>query len=121
MRTIVVDIDETLLISGKLSKILRWLARQLFKIALFAQKPNKTLINELKKYDKIIILTARGINYKELTEKQLRRHHIKYNSLIMCNYTYMIYQWKLSVTQKLKPTIWVDDIKDRKIGIEGYT
>lgn len=121
MKTIVVDIDETLLISSRLSKLLSWIARQFFKLSLFTQRPNRKLVCKLQKYDEIIILTARGVNYKRFTEKQLRRHRITYDRLIMCNYTCLIYRWKLSVVEKVNPTVWIDDIKDVKVGKEGYT
>lgn len=114
------DIDETLLISRKISKILSWISRQFFKLSLLTQSPNQELIKKLKEYEEVIILTARGVNYRKFTEKQLRRHHIKYDDLIMCNYTYLVYQWKSSVVQKFQPTIWIDDIKRIKIGKEGY-
>lgn len=120
MKVIVVDIDETLLISKKLSKMFAWVARQFFKLSLFVQTPNRELISKLEEYDEIVVLTARGVNYRDFTEKQLRRHQIKYDSLIMCNYTYLVYRWKTSVVRKVKPTTWIDDIKDRKVGIEGY-
>ncbi|MEM2368115.1 MAG: hypothetical protein QXQ50_07795 [Candidatus Bathyarchaeia archaeon] len=119
MRSIVVDIDETLLISSKPTKFFRWIARQFFKLSLLFQKPNKVLIDKLINYDDVIILTARGTNYKKWTEKQLRMHRIKYDRLIMCNYTVVLYQWKMSIIRSLNPTVWVDDVKE-SVGLEGY-
>lgn len=44
------------------------------------QKPDPYLIDKLRSYDTIIILTARGENYRNFTEKQLKKHGIKYNN-----------------------------------------
>lgn len=43
----------------------------------------KDFFNHLHKYDVVIFTTARGSEFKELTERTLRFHKIKYNQLIM--------------------------------------
>jgi len=67
------------------------------------QKPDPYLIDKLRSYDTIIILTARGENYRNFTEKQLKKHGIKYNKLIMCNYSDLIFSWKSREVSKNFP------------------
>lgn len=120
MKTIVVDVDETLFKSRKISYYLRFIAKLLFKISLMLQKPNRELISKLSEYDRVIVLTARGESYRRLTEKQLKQSGIKYDSLIMCDYTALIFEWKKKIVEKISPSAWVDDIKGKFIGVEGY-
>lgn len=120
MKTIVVDIDETLFKSGKISYCLRFVAKLLFKLSLMLQKPNREIISKLSEYDRVIVLTARGESYRQLTEKQLRRSRIKYDSLIMCDYITLTFEWKKKIVEKISPSAWVDDIKGRFVGVEGY-
>ncbi|MEM3727608.1 MAG: hypothetical protein QXF75_00215 [Candidatus Bathyarchaeia archaeon] len=117
-RVIIVDVDETLFKSRLICRFLRKVAQILFKLSLNLQKPNKELINKLRHYDRVVILTARGVNYWNLTERQFRKHHVCYNEIIMCNYSKMIYNWKKSIVERIHPDAWIDDIKS--FGVEGY-
>jgi len=120
MKTVVVDIDETLLKSRKICYYLRTLAKMLFKLSLYLQKPNKKLIDKLSEYDNVVVLTARGENYRKFTDKQLKRHGVRYDKLIMCNYSDLTFSWKSKTVATISPDKWIDDIKDRYVGIEGY-
>lgn len=117
-RIIIVDIDETLFKSRLICRFFRKVAQILFKLSLNLQKPNEELINKLRHYDKVVILTARGVNYWNLTERQLQKHHVHYDEIIMCNYSKLIYTWKKSIVERICPDAWVDDIKS--FGVEGY-
>lgn len=119
MKTIVIDIDDTLLKFTTLGRLLRLLAKQLFKLALFIQKPDRDLIRKLSNYDYIVILTARGENYRKFTVKQLRRHKIPYDKLIMCDYARTIYMWKKQLVEENKPDVWIDDA-NKTFGLESY-
>ncbi|MDW8022449.1 MAG: hypothetical protein RMJ03_04700 [Nitrososphaerota archaeon] len=120
-KTAVVDVDETLFISGFVSQLLRKAAAKLFKLSLAFQKPNKQLIEKLKEYDVVIVLTARGENYRSFTERQLKHHGVKFNQLVMCQYNKLIYLWKKGIIETIKPCEWFDDIKQLKeYGLEGY-
>lgn len=120
MKTIVVDIDETLFKSRKICYYLRAIAKFLFKLSLLLQKPNRELIDRLDEYNTIIVLTARGENYRQFTEKQLKKHRVRYDKLIMCNYGNLTFSWKNKIVAAISPNNWIDDIKDRYVGIEGY-
>jgi uncharacterized HAD superfamily protein len=120
MKTIVVDVDETLFKSRKICFFLRAIAKMLFKLSLFLQKPNTRLIKKLNEYDTIIVLTARGENYRKFTERQLKKHGVKYDKLIMYNYSDSIFSWKSKTVAAIFPDEWIDDVKDRYVGIEGY-
>lgn len=120
MKKIVVDIDETLLKSRKICLFLRYLAKILFKLSLTLQKPDLHLISKLRSYDMIIILTARGENYRNFTEKQLKKYGIRYHKLIMCDYSNLLFSWKSRKVSEISPDAWVDDLKSRYVGVEGY-
>jgi uncharacterized HAD superfamily protein len=119
MKTVVVDIDETLLKSRKICYYLRTLAKILIKLSFYFQKPNEKLIDRLNEYDNILVLTARGENYRSFTEKQLKRCGVKYNRLIMCNYSDLILAWKRQNVAAISPNEWIDDLKDKYTDIEG--
>lgn len=112
--------DETLLSTGKLARLLLVAAKILFKLSLLMQRPNRKLIEKLQEYDNIIILTARGEGYRKITERQLRRHGIPYNQLIMCNYQSLIFRWKKAIVKEIKPRAWIDDLRAAFKGVEGY-
>jgi hypothetical protein len=121
MSKIVVDLDETLFKSGKISYYLRTLAKILFKLSLRFQKPDKNLIAELAEYGTVIVLTARGDSYFNLTKKQLIRHGVTYDKIYMSNYRDLTMDWKKVIVFKEKPDKWVDDMKDYvPVGAEGY-
>lgn len=119
MKTIIVDIDDTLLKFTTLGRIFKLLAKQFFKLSLFTQKPDRKLIQKLYNYDNIIILTARGENYRKFTVKQLKRHKIPYDKLIMCDYSKTIYMWKKQLVEENKPNVWIDDA-NKTFGLESY-
>lgn len=120
MKKIVVDIDETLLKSRKICYFLRYMAKILFKLSLMFQKPDLFLISKLASYDTIIVLTARGENYRNFTKKQLKKYGIRYDKLIMCDYVNLIFKWKSEKVSEISPNEWIDDLKNRYIGFEGY-
>jgi len=120
MKRIVVDIDETLFVSRKICYYLRYFAKILFKLSLWLQKPNLKLIQMLKDYDEVIILTARGEEYRQFTIKQLAKNNIKYDRLIMCDYSSITFDWKRKEVEKIAPCVWIDDMKNRFVGVENY-
>ena len=78
--TLVVDIDNTLLISEK--KICSCCRRITYQNAIKI-KSEIEYLNKLFKKHKIILYTGRNWDCYDFTVKQLKKHKIKYHELVM--------------------------------------
>ncbi|MGA3109072.1 MAG: hypothetical protein ABSD99_06395 [Candidatus Bathyarchaeia archaeon] len=120
MKILVIDIDDTLILSPSPCRFF-WLLAGLFqKIAMRLQKANMKLVGLFDKYDKVVILTGRDIADSEFTNRQLKQLGIHFDRTIFCPRTNLVGQWKLSVIHELAGTDgddiwWIDDRLDKSI------
>jgi len=120
LKTLVIDLDSTLIFSPPASRFF-WLFSGLFqKIAIRLQQANMKLVRELGKYDQIIILTGRDLADSKLTKRQLKQLGIHFNRTIFCPRTNLVSQWKLSVIHELarkdsNDIWWIDDQHEKSI------
>jgi len=109
----VVDVDDTLLISGKASHFFWWLSLQFQRIGRRLQKPNASLIPRLSGYDRVIVLTGRDTKESQFTENQLKKAGVNFSSLVCCPRKQIINEWKTATVRNLGESdkiVWIDDI-----------
>lgn len=109
----VVDIDDTLLNGGRLSRFFWRLSLSLQRVGRRLQRVNSPLLEELRKYETILILSGRDNGEVRFTQTQLRRAGVRFDKLICCPRKELINSWKASVVSSLDRTngiVWIDDI-----------
>ncbi|MEM3714989.1 MAG: FkbM family methyltransferase [Nitrososphaeria archaeon] len=109
-KTAVVDMDDTLAIPRKMTYYLWTLSRWIFNLGVRLQKPNGELLQKLKDYDNIIILTARTKKHQKVTEYQLWKFGIKPSKVIYCPLDEIIYHWKKRIVKDLGEVDWYDNL-----------
>ena len=110
---IVVDLDDTLFIVSFWTHLLIKISKSLFRLGLKCEKLNRGLVDNIRN-KKVIILSGRNSRWeKEISEKQLKRHNIRYEDLILCPRTEVIMDWKMKELKKIKKKysnyFWIDD------------
>jgi len=113
MKIAVVDIDDTLLSGGKLSRFFWRISLTSQRIGRRLQKVNRALLSELANYDTVIIVSGRDKTETTFTGNQLKRTGLKFDELICCPRKTMINNWKMSVVTSLgekRKIVWIDDI-----------
>ena len=109
----VVDIDDTLLVSPKVSYFFWWLSLVFQRIGRRLQRANSALISGLNNYERVIVLTGRDARENQFTMDQLRRAGIRFTTLVCCPRKRLIDQWKISVVEtygKQGSVVWIDDL-----------
>jgi len=113
LRTLVVDIDDTLLIGGRLSRFFWWISLQMQRIGRRLQRVNPEVVSKLVDYDVVVVLTGRDAKESRFTEDQLRGAGISFDRLICCPRKKLISEWKWSAVRELgkdNPIVWIDDM-----------
>jgi len=98
----VVDLDETLFLSTRRTKII-WMIRNVInkvlnRLAFACQKPNRLLLSRLETFDNIVILTGRSPGMRKASEEQLARHGVRYGMMIF-RPPDLYLDWKKSVVE----------------------
>lgn len=116
--TIIIDIDDTLSLSGKRFKLAKKLNGKIdWDIAhnpelVKEDNPNIPMIDLAKKYKKdgfkVVILTGRPESIREVTEEWLSKYDIEYDELYMRNEKE--HYIKASVFKKGIYQIYIDDV-----------
>ena len=114
-RIIFVDLDGTLFKDSWLSNIIFRVARLFRDIAYRFQKVDVQIRDQMRKYDKIIILTGRSLSMLGITMDQLHTHKIEFNKVIMCDRQNLFVDWKKNVinnnSEQSDNITWLDDEK----------
>ena len=108
-----VDIDDTLLIGGKISRLFWWLSLQMQRIGRKLQRLNSRVASELTDYDEVVVLTGRDARELQFTRRQLQAAGVTFNKLICCPRRRLIDEWKVSIARELSkanPIVWIDDM-----------
>lgn len=113
--TVVVDLDDTLFKRTRFSKFCFKLANKIFLLGLRSERIDRTLKRRLiLDYDRIIILSGRADDWmKTVTLKQLKKHHIPANSVLLCPRGELYLRWKKEQVEKLREKypdlVWEDN------------
>ena|SRR2546425_2847786 len=113
MKLVVVDIDDTLLMGGRLSRFFWRLSLTFQRIGRRLQKVNSPLLGQLGEYETVVILSGRDRGETRFTQNQLRKAGVRYDKLICCPRKDLIKNWKMSIVSALDKDhriVWIDDI-----------
>ena len=109
----VVDIDDTLLMSHRVSYFFWWLSLVFQRIGRRLQRANSALISGLNNYNRVVVLTGRDAKENQFTMNQLNKAGIRFTTLICCPRRKLIDEWKISVVEtysRLGSVVWIDDL-----------
>jgi hypothetical protein len=114
VKIIVVDVDDTLALTPRVSRLLWFLSSLLQTIARRLQKVNVGLVKLLDEYEKVIILTGRDVADCESTKRQLMMMRVHFDEIICCPKAKLVHRWKASLVHELAEkhpgdVSWVDD------------
>lgn len=112
MDSVVVDVDGTLVVEGRMSRFFFRLASLFQALGRRRQRPNRELLARLVGYDRVIVLTGRDIKDAEFTKDQLRRAGFKFDEIICAPRTNLLTRWKIDTVDKMQVhgnILWVDD------------
>ena len=116
LKLAIVDIDDTLLSGGRLSRLFWRLSLTFQRIGRRLQRVNPLLLYQLREYDAIVILSGRDRSEIQFTQNQLRKAGVRFDKLICCPRKDIINGWKFSVVSSLDKgdrIVWIDDIFER--------
>ncbi len=109
----VVDVDDTVLVSPRISYFFWRLSLMFQRIGRRLQKSNSSLIAQLSNYNEVVVLTGRDAKDSHFTADQLKRAGVDFTRLVCCPRKVLIDEWKVSVVKKYGengPVVWIDDM-----------
>jgi len=118
MKLAVVDIDDTLLMGGRLSRLFWHFSLTFQRMGRRLQKVIGRLLDLLPEYDTVVILSGRDKHEIQFTQSQLRKAGIRFDKLICCPRKDLINKWKMSVVDSLDKEnriVWIDDIFEENL------
>lgn len=114
--TLFVDLDDTLLLPGRFSRTLWRLARFFQMRGRARQRPNPAVLDVLRRYERVVVLTSRDDSDRDETLRMLARHGIEVSGAAFCPRREVFREWKGRKVSELAPdgpVFWMDDLFDR--------
>jgi hypothetical protein len=117
-RIAVVDVDETIARSRRLTRLFWRIGYWLLRAGLRFQKRNNELCRKLEEYDEVIVLTGRNERtMRKATDEQLQRYGLKniVTRIIMCPEGQLKSKWKHEMFKSIQDSNqecnidWFDD------------
>jgi hypothetical protein len=115
-KTLFVDLDDTLLVPGRSSKRMWRLAKWFQTLGRRRQRLNPVMVDAIRKYDRVILLTSRDVSDAEATQQFLEAQGIHISEARFCPRRELFAAWKGKVIDETVPegsVDWIDDLFDR--------
>ncbi len=111
--TLFVDLDDTLLLPGRLSRMMWRLAKFFQNQGRDDQRPNPSVLAAMHRYEHIILVTSRDVSDRERTLRLLAKHGIRVADVRFCPRQEVFKDWKGRLIEKTAPegpVDWMDDM-----------
>lgn len=113
----VFDLDDSLFLNTRFSRIVQGVAQMLVRLSLHFQRPNVKLIKETNGYRHVIILSSRSRDELwKATIQQLKRNRVRYEEVLLFPSNEYKFQWKIGMLKRIQPSDWYDDQKEEIFG-----
>ena len=113
-RVVAVDLDETLFPYNLLTRLLLWLSKALYKLAILLETVDIGILAKLERYSIRMVLSARANDWaRNITLAQLQVWGIKVDRVILCPRKQLYDNWKRntisSLREKYDSVEWIDN------------
>jgi len=120
MKTIVVDLDDTLFKRTWITRFFFWLSKFVYKLGINFERVNPRLLNVLKGFDVKVVLSGRADNWmREATLQQLESLVVQFDEIILCPRGKLYMDWKIRQVERLRKTfknvVWLDNEIDSNV------
>jgi hypothetical protein len=110
-----VDLDDTLLLPGRFSRTMWRLARFFQNRGRDRQRPNPLVLQAMRQYGRVVIVTSRDVSDRERTLRLLAKHGVHIPQAQFCPRQEVFKDWKgrvIAETAPDGPVAWMDDLFD---------
>lgn len=113
--TLFVDLDDTLLLPGRLSRSMWRIAKFFQNRGRARQQPNPAVVEAMRRYQRVVLVTSRDVADRERTLRLLEKHGIRIPEAQFCPRRDVFRDWKGRIIEETAPVgavDWMDDLFD---------